>query len=52
VEIERLVKPPASLDEGKQRVNPTPDDYDIERISVNIARLVGSTTAQLGQLFA
>src|SRR5258705_11278401 len=52
VEIERLIKPPASLDEGKQRVNAAPNDYNIERITVDIADLVGSATVQLRQLFA
>jgi hypothetical protein len=43
VEIERLVKPPASLDEGKQRVNAAPNDYNIERITVGITGLVGNS---------
>src|SRR6476660_10604979 len=52
VKIERLVKPPASFDEGKERINAVPNDRDIERISVGITCLVGSATVQLRQLFA
>ena len=50
VNIERLVEPPAPLDEGEQRVNAAPDDHDIQRIAVGIAGFVGSATGQLPQL--
>src|SRR6476469_2115093 len=51
VEIARLVKPPATPYECKERVNAVSHDHNIERVTVGIAGLVGRATMQLRQLF-
>src|SRR4029077_7527070 len=51
VEIERLVKPPATPLEYKKRLKAASHTHNIWRVTVGIADLVGRATVQLRQLF-